>query len=350
MKTEHHAKDISHLFVEQFFCNFTFFYRFFQRLCHTVFIEIVSDGHLNIQAAFCCLFCLVDSSPVGYDHAVIAPFFAKNLIQKFLVFAAMFSFVKVISSHHGIRFFCRFFECREVDFSRRTVADFDIYPETFCLLIIDCKVLHTGCNICGLDTLDHRHCHLTAQVRIFTHIFEISAAERTSFDVDPWCEDDVFSASSCLFSEDFSCLIGKSSVPCRCQCAVAREIGYIVIAVSYRNPGIVRKFIADSHRAVRHLDGWDSQTLDSFCTKKPCAVDHADFFIKRQLFYQIFDLLFDLFIFLHFSLLIYRVTVICAFPAHLITVLLSFIWYSASLTSFAVSFTRTMLQGFFACT
>lgn len=66
-------------FINEPLGNLAFFHRFFERPRQTVIVKIIGDGHLQIQRALRRFLRVVDGSPVGDHHSVVAPFFPQDI-------------------------------------------------------------------------------------------------------------------------------------------------------------------------------------------------------------------------------------------------------------------------------
>ena len=267
MQPQHHSQNISHLFINQRFGNFSPFHRLFQRGCQTVFIKIICHGHFYIQTALCRLFCMMHRTPVRYYHAVIFPFSPQDPVHQYSALTAVLPLIAVVGPHQriGISLFHRFFKGGKVDLSQRPVADLHLHIQALCLLIIYGKMLDAGCHIGFLNALNQRYRQFSRQIRILTHIFKVSSAEGTSFDIDPRCQDHILAPASGLLPQYPARLTGNLPVPGGGKGTVAGQIGYIVIAVSDCLPCIIFKLMPYSHGTVRHFHCRDPQPFHRFC-------------------------------------------------------------------------------------
>ena len=104
----------------------------------------------------------------------------------------------VIRAHHAhcVRFFDCGTESRQIDFPQGAFADVRVVACTVCFLVVEGIMLDTGRNIILLYTFYKRNCNFCCQIRIFAHIFKVTAAKRRTVDVDARCKDHVFAAPS----------------------------------------------------------------------------------------------------------------------------------------------------------
>src|SRR3977135_3283403 len=79
-------------------------------------------------------------------------------------------------------------ESRQVDLAQRTFIDVCTYTHTIFLLVVDREVLDAGTHSLTLDASNQGGCEHAGEHRILGEIFEVPAAERRTFDVDAWPE------------------------------------------------------------------------------------------------------------------------------------------------------------------
>ena len=138
MEPFHENQDILNLLIQQCLGHLSGSDLFRQRVRHTVLIKITGHRHLDVQSVFRGLHRVVDASPVGYDHAVKAPFPAENVLQQVMVMAAVFSAEPVVGAHQRLRLslFHRGLEAGEIELSERPLVHGSVHIEPAGLLII----------------------------------------------------------------------------------------------------------------------------------------------------------------------------------------------------------------------
>jgi hypothetical protein len=120
--------------------------------------------------------------------------------------AEVLAFEEVVCAHDGpcASFLNCSLEGREIDLIESSVVDNCIIGVTSCFLVVEGIMLYADSYSVLLYFLDIRNAHLSGKERIFTHIFEVTAAERGSVDVHSRAEKDVLLTVACLFSDRFS--------------------------------------------------------------------------------------------------------------------------------------------------
>ena len=192
--TESQAKDTTY-FVVQFLGAYLAFLNALQ-VRHSQVIIIVSiagtvgktvgpAAEFHIHSVGDGLVCIVHTSPVGNNYAVEAPFAFQDIVQQILVVAGMLTFIKVVSTHDGpcITFLHGSFESRQIDFVQSTVVYNDIGVVTVHFMIVQREVLYASGNTILLYTLYVGNNHTAGQIRIFTHILEVTSVQRCAVDV-----------------------------------------------------------------------------------------------------------------------------------------------------------------------
>ena len=99
--------------------------------------------------------------------------------------AVVLVFIEVIGTHDGPcpTLLYSSTESRQIDFMKRTVADDDIHLMAVFLVIVQRIVFHTRCHTLRLQALHIGHHHLRGQIRVFTHILEVTATQRCAIDI-----------------------------------------------------------------------------------------------------------------------------------------------------------------------
>src|SRR5690554_1499533 len=128
----------------------------------------------------------------------------------------MFSKVFVISTHDCpyLSFLNSCFESWQIYLSQCTLISYYIDSASFCLLIIEGEVLNTSSNTIELYPYYVRHYHSGGQVRVLTHVFEVSAIERGSVNIYAWTKKHGFLPVSGFFSDSFPIVRCQLRVPC----------------------------------------------------------------------------------------------------------------------------------------
>lgn len=125
-----------------------------------------------------------------------------DVVEDILVVAEMLTLVVVVGTHDRpcSAFLNGCFESRQIDFVQGPVVYHSVVVVAPRLLIVQCEVLYTGGNAVFLYFLNIRHDHLGCQVRVFSHIFEITAVERCTVDVHSRAEKYVLFAVAGFFA------------------------------------------------------------------------------------------------------------------------------------------------------
>ena len=135
-------------------------------------------AHFHIHTSQSCLIGGMGPVPVGHDDSLKAPLFFQDIVQKITVFRAIITAKLVVSGHYGqsAAILNGRFKSGQIDLAQGAFIHFHINPVTFIFLVIQGKMLQAGGYIVFLHPADIGNNHLTDQVGVFTHVFEISAA------------------------------------------------------------------------------------------------------------------------------------------------------------------------------
>ncbi len=93
--------------------------------------------------------------------------------------AAVLVFIQVIRAHDspGLSFLDSGFEGRQVDFVQGAVVYDYVGRVAVHFLVVQCVVFHTGGYTVLLNALYVGNHHLSGQVRVFAHIFEVTPVQ-----------------------------------------------------------------------------------------------------------------------------------------------------------------------------
>ena len=125
------------------------------------------------------------ASPVGNHSTIEFPFTLQDIVQQILIGAHMLILIEVIRSHNGPRLALEHggLEGRQIDFVERTVVDNHICCVAIHFLIVEGIMLHASSHAIALHPFHIGDHHLSCEIRVFTHILEISSIERCAVDV-----------------------------------------------------------------------------------------------------------------------------------------------------------------------
>ena len=206
------AQHATHLFVEFLGGELSFLDELLVGYCHVV--TVVGIGTSHLQAIGPCaklqvktigdsLFCVMAATPVTDYHTIEAPVALQNLIQEDIVMAVVLVFIEVIGTHDGPcpTLLYSSTEGWQVDFVEGTVTDDDIHLMAIFLVIVQRIVLHTRCHTLRLQALHIGHHHLRGQIRVFTHILEVTTSQWCAVDVHTRSQNDTLVAIERLFAQ-----------------------------------------------------------------------------------------------------------------------------------------------------
>ena len=188
------TKNAPHFIIQLLCSYFAFLYQCKIRMCQIVVIisiacpigkSVCPTTELHIQAIMNSFFRVVGTSPVGNNHSVKSPFTFQDIIQQILVMTTVLTFIQVVRSHDGpsLPLPDSSLESRQINFIQSTVIHNNIGGMAVHFLIIQRIVFYASGNAILLYTLYIRNYHLSGQIRVFTHIFEITPVQRSTVNI-----------------------------------------------------------------------------------------------------------------------------------------------------------------------
>ena len=241
-------------------------------------------GHFQIHAGFQVSHAVVDGTPVADHKAVEIPFAPQNVREGFFVFGGIDPVDAVIGTHHRprLRLANGTFKCGEVNFPCRACVHLGGAAHAAVFLIVGIKVLDAGAHLLALYALNERCCHFAGNVGIFRVIFEVSAAQRRTLDVDcrPQQNADIFRLT--LVSQSLAHAFHQTAVKRGRSGTARREADRLDAVVDAH---VVAGFVLLSQtvRAVAHHHGGDPQPFDGLGMPKVAAGTKACLFFQCQL-------------------------------------------------------------------
>ena len=127
----------------------------------------------------------------------------------------------------GLRLLHNDLKCLQIDLTDRTLTCSGVALTAVGLLVVQRKVLHGSSHMVALDSGHHGSCHLTGEHRILRVVLEVSAAERTSVDVDGGCQPCADIVLLCLSTAGSTYLLHDLRIPGTCKQSRAGECGGI---------------------------------------------------------------------------------------------------------------------------
>ena len=149
-------------------------------------------------------------------------------------------------------------------------------------VVVQCIVLDTGSNAVRLYALDVRDDHPAGQIGVFTHVFEVTAVQRSPIDVDTRSEQHIFIAVTGLFTDTFPVKAGNFRIPGGCQAGEGREGHTRVVGPSCLIPFVPKHFRTNTVRAVGGPAFGDSQTGNAGRTEFGLGVRQRNLFFECQ--------------------------------------------------------------------
>ena len=130
-------------------------------------------------------------------------------------------------------------------------------------LIVACIMLHTGSDSIALQSLDIWNSKFSGKVRVFTHILEISSAQRTPVHIHSRAKYNILFTETRLFSQSLSILTGNLPVPSSCKACQGRESHTRVVVPARIAPVVPWNFRTYAMRSVTGPQFRNSQLLHS---------------------------------------------------------------------------------------
>ena len=237
-------------------------------------VEAVEDGLVVVPAA----------APVAHHHAVKAPFSLEDVKQKAFVVAVELAVVEVVRAHYRpcVALAHGGLEGGEVDFVQGAVVQIAAGGGTAHLLVVDGKVLDAGRHAVLLHALYVRHHHLACEVRVFSHVLEVTAVERGAADVDAGAEEYVFLPVPGFFSYAAAEQEAHFFVPGGGKAAECGECGAGVVGPACLVPFVPEDLGADSVGAVCAPYLGDAEPGDTAGAEFGLCVREGHLFFRGQ--------------------------------------------------------------------
>ena len=290
-RTIEQAQDAAYLLVEFLRGVLAFLNQSLIGQCHEIIVVGIRGTHrqsvgprakLQIESVLDGLFCVVASSPVGNDDAVIFPVAFQNLVQQYIIVAIVLVLIKIVGTHDTP---CTSLgdcslESWQIDLVERTIADHDIHLMTILLVVVQGIVLHTSCDALRLESLDIRHHHARCQPRILAHILEVAASERGAVDVHARPQDHTLSAIQGFLAQTLTVKTCHLGIPRSCQTRERRESHAGVVGLSCLLPLVPKHIGAHSVRSVIRPEIRESQALDARTAEFTLRMDDGNLLVE----------------------------------------------------------------------
>ncbi len=181
--------------------------------------------HLYVKTIEGSLLSVVCATPVCDNHAVEIPFPAQYILKQTLVVAAMLTPNLIVGTHYRpcTAILNCLLERRKIDLIQGTVTKVHIDCAAPLLLIVERKVFHACSHAILLKLLNVRHNHLPCQIRILTHILEVTSVERSAVDIHARTEQHILLAIACLLADSLAIYPGKLRIPSGGKCRQCRK-------------------------------------------------------------------------------------------------------------------------------
>ena len=203
---------------------------------------------------------VVTAVPVGHHGALVAPFVAQDGGYQVLALGGIGAVDLVVGGHDrpGIGFLDRDFEALEVDFALGAGADDGVVAGTVGLLVVVSEVLDGGTDIVLLDTADIGGGRLAGHERILGIIFEVTAVQRMTVNVQRRGEEHVGAVLVDFFTDGLADILDEFLVPSGSEEGSDREVG----AVVGRIVAFAGRVDTQAGRTVSEDDGRDAEALE----------------------------------------------------------------------------------------
>jgi hypothetical protein len=162
------------------------------------------------------------------------------------------------------------------------VAHVHIYRASVGLLVVGQVMLDTGRHIATLQTPDVGRCHLCRQVRIFAHVFEVSAAKRRTNNVHSGTQQNIFAPKTGLFAQNFTAQTGQIGIPGGSKRGSGGKISRGIVGPARVTPIVAIDFRSYSVRTVRKGQFGNTQPGDGPNVKFRITVQQAGFFFEAH--------------------------------------------------------------------
>ena len=187
-------QDVLYFQVDGFFCHCAGFDSRQQILQ----IHKTSFRHFEVKSGVSSAYGGIYRSPVRHQNTFEAPKIAQDInIQPFM-FGGMDTVQQIVTVHYGadIGFLYSFSESREIDFLQSTFVYVRAGMVAAPFLVVGSKVFDCSNDSFRLYSQDILFRRFTCQVRVFTEVFKVTAAQRSTIDIHARTKQDI--NSSCL--------------------------------------------------------------------------------------------------------------------------------------------------------
>ena len=143
-------------------------------------IRVSCARHFEIQTVVHRAGDRIGRVPVRHEDAFEAPLFTQNPDGQIPIFGHVLSVHEVVARHHSadLGIFDRLAERREINFMQRPLVDVRRYMVPVVFLIVAAEMFDRSHNTLALHTSYIFGSRFRCQIRIFTVILEIAAAQR----------------------------------------------------------------------------------------------------------------------------------------------------------------------------
>ena len=253
LEFHHQAQNPGHFPVNQRFRQFAFADGINQGLCKIILVVRLIRTHFQIQTSSGRSQSGMSAVPVTDKNPVKTQLLAHKTVQQIRIFGTPKSPKLIIGCHNGISasLLHSGFKGRQVNFMQCPVAHFYIHCSPVGFLIVGNIMLDTGCHIATLQALNIGCCHLCHQIGVFAHVFEVSATERRTDNIDTGAQQNILAPETGLFAQNFSAQTGQIYIPACCQGCSGGKISGGIVGPTRVIPIIPIDFCPYTVRAVR---------------------------------------------------------------------------------------------------
>ncbi len=276
------SDEAEHHFVDVFFGESACF----ECLVNGVVVKTLAAGHFKVHTCLDAFGAVVNCAPVAHDDAFESPFVAKNIGEEAFVVAKVRSVEAVVGTHNGrgLFLFDDMLESGHIDFAQSALVNDGIDCHSYVFLVV-CKIVFEGsADVFLLYAVNPRAAHTTCKERVFREVFEVSSAQRTSFDVYAGSENGRNAERLSLDGDSLADFFNEVYVPTRsggdCAGEASCRFGRL-----HNVDAFADFFTSESARPVAHTHGGnvDSVAFDGLSEPVCRTGKHRHFFVKRQL-------------------------------------------------------------------
>ena len=241
-------------------------------------------GHFQIHACLQVCHTVVDCAPVADHIAVEIPLAPENIRERLFVLSGIDAVDPVIGAHHrpGLCLADGTLKRRQIDLPCGALAHLRRTAHAAVFLVVGIKVFDAGPHILALYATDEIGRHFAGNIRVFGVVFEVSAAERRTLDVDRRSQQHAHIFRLALVAQRLAHAFHQFPVKGR-GCGAAGRKAYSFDAVVYAHVVALFILLAQSVRAVAHHHGRDAQALHRLGVPEVAAGTETGFFFQRQL-------------------------------------------------------------------